>query len=215
MAAISDTLPKALHAFQSKALKIQQEGINPAFKSRYVKNETLFSVVIPELNSCGLVLMQMPSFGPNGEPAMTTRITHMASGEALESTMPLLLDKQNAQGLGSAITYARRYMLMSMLGLVADEDDDGNRASRVAPADRQQASLPAAGASPTPREAGATDPQRQKLDELRTSLVEADAITADAAAKLALMVADPELTREKAREVLDALLKIQKEKVPA
>jgi hypothetical protein len=43
--------------------------------------------------------------------------------------MPLLLDKRNSQGLGSAITYARRYALTAVLNLVADEDDDGNQAS--------------------------------------------------------------------------------------
>jgi hypothetical protein len=50
------------------------------------------------------------------------------SGQMLQATLPMPAAKQDAQGLGSAATYARRYQLMAMAGVVGDEDDDGNAA---------------------------------------------------------------------------------------
>jgi hypothetical protein len=58
------------------------------------------------------------------------RLMHV-SGEWLEEECLLPLDKNNAQGAGSAVTYARRYSLQSIAGVVADEDDDANAASVV------------------------------------------------------------------------------------
>jgi hypothetical protein len=209
---ISDTLAKSLHAFQSKAPSIQKDGVNPHFKNRYVTLEALIEAVLPTLNQCGLVLSQSPAFGPNGEPALTTRITHMPTGETLESTMPLLVGKSDPQGLGSAITYARRYSLMAMLGLVADEDDDGNRASRVAPAgEARQVSSPSLPADATGTTVGATDPQRKKLTFLRDSLLEKGAISAETAARVTAALADAELTKERAGQIIDALVKIENE----
>lgn len=51
--------------------------------------------------------------------------------------MPLLLDKQNPQGLGSALTYAKRQSLMAVVGIVGEEDDDGNLASKKSEAPTQ------------------------------------------------------------------------------
>lgn len=79
--------------------------------------------MLPVLSSLGLVLVQSPS-SLDGEPALTTRLIHVETGEELSDTMPLMLAKDDPQGQGSAITYARRYALMSTLGLVADEDND-------------------------------------------------------------------------------------------
>ena len=61
------------------------------------------------------------------------------SGEFYE-TEPLILnaDKNNAQGQGSVITYARRYQLASLFGITSDEDDDGNKASENAPSYKQR-----------------------------------------------------------------------------
>lgn len=90
--------------------------------------------ILPLLNDTGLLLLQLPSVvgdpGPEPRPALTTRIEHVATGEFIEATTPLMLDRDNSQGLGSAITYTRRYALLSILGLVADQDDDGEKASK-------------------------------------------------------------------------------------
>lgn len=126
------TLHEALLATQKDLPAIQRDAINPHFRNKYISLDSLMPKVLPIMNENGLILIQAPSFlhGVNGEivPALTTTIVH-ASGEKVETVMPLLLDKQNSQGQGSAITYARRYALLSMLGLVADQDDDGQSAA--------------------------------------------------------------------------------------
>jgi hypothetical protein len=85
--------------------------------------------ILPVLNSNGLLLLQLPTT-VGGEPALRTSIVHEETGESIEDTMLLVLAKDDPQGQGSAITYARRYALMAALGLVADEDDDAEAATK-------------------------------------------------------------------------------------
>lgn len=129
------TKPKSLHEALLKAQKevpgLQKNAINPHFGNSYISLDTLMEQVLPVLQENDLLLTQPPT-EVDGGPALLTRITHVPTGESVEATMPLVLDKQNAQGLGSALTYARRYALMSWLGLVADVDDDANKASQPA-----------------------------------------------------------------------------------
>lgn len=115
---------------QGEAIILQKDAINPHFKNTYITLNELMGKILPKLNELGLVLMQTPTT-LGGTPAMTTTLADAESGEVISDTMALILDKPTSQGQGSAITYARRYALMSMLGLVADEDDDGNRASSI------------------------------------------------------------------------------------
>lgn len=127
---------KALHAFQAEAPKLQKDKINPAFRSRYLSLDSLMEQVLPVLNKHGLLWVTAPNFQTltaggeaRVEPNLNYRLIHAESGEETSGTVPLLLAKRDPQGLGSAITYARRYALMAVLGLVADEDDDGAQAS--------------------------------------------------------------------------------------
>jgi ERF superfamily len=122
-------LPQALLAAQKDVPAVQKTSINPHFKNKFVSLDSLLGEVLPVLNKHGLVLLQLPTT-VDGHPALRTRIVHAESGEAVEDTMLLMAAKDDPQGQGAAITYARRYSLMSMLGLIADEDDDGNRAAR-------------------------------------------------------------------------------------
>jgi hypothetical protein len=123
------SLSEALLAVQKDAPALQKNAINPHFKNRYISLDSLMEQVLPVLNKHGLVLVQAPSHLEDGTPALRTIIYHPASNDALDaSVMPLVLDKQTPQAQGSAITYARRYALMALLALVADEDDDGESA---------------------------------------------------------------------------------------
>lgn len=94
-------------------------------KYKYLSLARLMDAVVPLLTKHGLVWMTSPCRDDTGEPALAYRIAHAASGEAEQGVMPLMLTARDPQGQGSAITYARRYSLLSVLGLVADEDDDG------------------------------------------------------------------------------------------
>jgi hypothetical protein len=107
---------------------LQKNAINPHFGNKYISLDVLMGQVLPVLNEHGFILIQSPTTMADG-PALRTTLLHADSGDAVSDVMPLLLEKLNPQGLGSAITYARRYALMSLLGLVADEDDDAERAS--------------------------------------------------------------------------------------
>jgi hypothetical protein len=108
---------------------LQRDKINPHFGSSYLSLEGLMGSILPVLNDNGLLLTQFTTSLEDGGGGLRTRITHAETGEFVEDTMPLIMDKQTAQAQGSAITYARRYSIMALLGLVADEDDDGNAAS--------------------------------------------------------------------------------------
>ena len=134
------TLAAALVAAQKEMPAVEPDAENPAFHSKFVSLSKLVSSVRPILNKHGIALTQMPSQDENGRPTLITRLVHV-SGELTESEMPLLMEKTSAQGLGSALTYAKRYALGAALAIVDQEDDDGNAATTqasVAPASDKQ-----------------------------------------------------------------------------
>lgn len=122
------TLLEALLAFQKDGPTVHKDAVNPHFKNRYVSLDSLTQTITPLLSAHGLVWTTMPCHDDAG-PALRYRLAHVASGEAIEGVMPLMLSKNDPQGQGSAITYARRYAISAVLGLSA-EDDDGNAGSQ-------------------------------------------------------------------------------------
>ncbi len=122
------TIANALFAAQGEIPDIQKNAVNPHFKNRYVSLDELLDKVLPVLKNNGILfLQQLSSVGET--PAIKTSFILESTGEAIEDTSPLVLGKVGPQDWGSSITYARRYALMSALGLVADEDDDAEKAS--------------------------------------------------------------------------------------
>ena len=117
-------LLSALAAFQDKIGKIRKDAKNPFFKSNYASITKILDDIKQVLKECGLVFAQMPhkTYG------LKTIIWHVKSGQSITSTMFVPAAKEDPQGAGSAITYMRRYALVSMLCLNVD-DDDGNAAS--------------------------------------------------------------------------------------
>lgn len=122
-----ENLAAALSEFQGEVKNPPKTGLNPHFNSHYVTLDAMVDAAKPYLQKHGLSYIQ--SCGGNGELIEVTTMLMHKSGQWIESD-PLVLkaDKATAQGAGSAITYARRYALASMLGLASDEDDDGNGA---------------------------------------------------------------------------------------
>lgn len=127
-----DTLHKALASAQSGFPLIKKTDSNPFFKSKYAGLPSVLEVVLPVLHKNGLYLSQCP-ISEGDKIGVKTIVTHAESGESLESSFTMTLTKNDPQGAGSAITYARRYAIVSMLGLNVDEDDDGNTASGKIP----------------------------------------------------------------------------------
>jgi hypothetical protein len=128
IAALTAALVKAV-ADMKNPLK---ESTNPHFRSRYADLAAVRDAVVPVLARHGLAVMQMPTDvpGPDGTylPALSTVLAH-TSGEYVKSTVLLRPVKLDPQAIGSAVTYARRYGLLAVVGL-ATEDDDGNDATR-------------------------------------------------------------------------------------
>lgn len=119
----------ALLEVQKNAPELHKDATNPHYKNKYVTLDTVLSAVRPLLNDNGIVVAQLPSYDDEGRPILSTQLKHVESGEIVQADMLLFAPRLDPQGQGSAITYARRYALLAMLGLTADEDDDGNAAS--------------------------------------------------------------------------------------
>jgi len=128
----SDTiveLAKALNAFQGKLKAVKKDAINPFFKSHYATLDAIWDTIREPLSISGLAVVQTLSQTDDGKTLLDTTLLH-TSGEWLSGSMLLNPVKDDPQGLGSAISYARRYSLCAMLGVVADEDDDANIATK-------------------------------------------------------------------------------------
>ncbi len=134
--AAAKTLAQALLAAQADMPAVEKDGTNPHFKSKFVTLDHLLAVTVPVLNKHGITLLQFPSVGEGGQ-TLTTILQH-ESGEKVEYAAPIILQKNDPQGQGSAITYMRRYALAAALGISSEADDDGSAASAPStPAARQ------------------------------------------------------------------------------
>lgn len=122
-----DLFAEALVKVQGTIKTAVKDATNPAFRSKYADLGAVWEAVKPALQANGFVVVQSPNF--EGDIMwLETTLLHV-SGERMTGRYPLRPSKQDPQGYGSALTYARRYSLSAMLGVVADEDDDGNAAS--------------------------------------------------------------------------------------
>ena len=127
MKQIATALVKAQKEF-GPALKT---STNPHFKNRYADLSACVEAVIDALNNNGIALIQQTHDDSTGV-TVETMFLH-ESGETLSSgRLHVPASKQDPQGYGSALTYARRYSLMAACG-IAPEDDDGNAASKPRP----------------------------------------------------------------------------------
>jgi hypothetical protein len=122
-------LAAALAKVQGELKPAPKDSENPFFKSSYADLATVTKTALPVLSKNGLSVSQVAE----GEGAITTQLMH-TSGEWIRGTLTLKPVKADPQGIGSALTYARRYALAAICGL-ATEDDDGNAATHEAKAE--------------------------------------------------------------------------------
>jgi predicted regulator of Ras-like GTPase activity (Roadblock/LC7/MglB family) len=120
----------ALAAAQMQMGKAVKDSTNLGFKSKYADLASVMDACMGALNANGIAVYQ-PTVDDEGGRYVKTIFAHI-SGETLECRVPLIIQKNDMQGYGSAVTYARRYGLMGMAG-IAPEDDDGNAAAKAAP----------------------------------------------------------------------------------
>lgn len=124
-------LYSALAAAQSEMGRALKDSSNTHLKSKYADLASVFDACMPALSRHGIAVLQ-PTFDDDTGRYVKTVLVHGESGESTECRVPLIVQKNDMQGYGSAVTYARRYGLMSMTG-IAPEDDDGNAAVNAAP----------------------------------------------------------------------------------
>jgi hypothetical protein len=200
------TIYAALAAAQMKMEGVKKDAKNDAFKrdGKALPYATLASVLeacLPALNESGIAVYQ-PTVDDEGGRYVETILAHV-SGETLKCRVPLIVQKNDMQGYGSAVTYARRYGLMSMAG-IAPEDDDGNAAAKAAPVTEDRHAKPKADPAKAIGEAcaylsGAADlPDLQARWQNLPTAVKADDRVKEAkdAAKASLQAAPPSIAQE-------------------
>ena len=123
-------LAAALNKAQSEMSGAKKSAKNPFFKSKYANLEEVIHCIKEPFADNGLSFMQFP-ITTDGFAGVETVILH-SSGEWISGEFMLKCSKNDPQGMGSAITYAKRYGLQAACG-IPSEDDDGNAASAPAP----------------------------------------------------------------------------------
>ena len=146
-------LSTALAAAQGALKNPPKNKVNPHFKSRYVDLSDGLDAIRECLSKNGLAFIQGTSIS-DGMIVLNTRITHK-SGQWLESDYPVG-GFGRPQEMGSAMTYARRYALFSLVGVAGEDDDDGNAAQAAEAA-------PVKGKAAKQMEPGLTPDDSEKL----------------------------------------------------
>lgn len=122
-------LAAALAKAQGEIKPALKDSSNPAFKgTKYADLTAVWDACREALKTNGIAVVQAPNFDGQ-EVWLETTLLH-SSGEHITGRYPLRPTKSDPQGYGSALTYARRYSLAAMIGVVADDDDDGNAATK-------------------------------------------------------------------------------------
>ena len=126
-------LAAALSKAQGQIEGAKKDSANPFFKSKYADLASVWEACRKPLTDNGLSIIQCPEESENGI-AIETTLLH-SSGQWKSSRYSMPVSKVDAQAVGSAITYGRRYALAAMVG-VAPEDDDGNAAAKGKPEEK-------------------------------------------------------------------------------
>jgi len=128
-------LASALAKAQGDIVGAQKDSKNPFFKSQYADLSSVWEACRKQLSANGLSVIQCPEEAERGI-TIETILCH-SSGEWMSSSYVMPVSKSDAQAVGIAITYARRYALASMVG-VSPIDDDGNAATEAPPPQKKE-----------------------------------------------------------------------------
>jgi len=215
------TMDEALLALQADPpiLAKNRDGQVGNQKTRYADLVQVNQVVLARLNSYGVMYVCQPTMLEDGKFVLAYELKHVASGTTRTGNYPLKLS-ENSQQMGSAISYARRYALLAVTGVAAEEEDDDGRgtdgrgaaqraARRASPEQVQQVAQRRPSGPPLPAEGDLiTKPQMANMQRLFTKHG-----TTDRYAKLAYVKqvigrevgSATELTKVEAGRVIDAL----------
>lgn len=148
-------LNNALSIFQGQLKPVRRDSINPFFKSKYADLTAIWDNIREPLNANGLAVTQVTDVN-EGSIVLITMLLH-SSGQWISGEYLLTPVKTDPQAMGSALTYARRYALSAILGIVSDDDDDAEAATPHKEQRKEAKPLPAT----TPE--ASTPAQRKKI----------------------------------------------------
>jgi hypothetical protein len=123
-------LMSALLEVQRALPSAQSNKSNPHLKNKYADLSAVQAVCRPLLLEHGLVVSHTTRGEANGGITIVANLTHAATGETITSEITMTPAKNTPQEVGSCLTYGRRYTLAALVGIVVDDDDDANAASR-------------------------------------------------------------------------------------
>ena len=172
----SDTITKIMPALikaQGEFAPAVKAKVNPHFKSKYVPLDVVIDAIAEPLRNNGIAILQQTDI-QDARTVLVTRLIH-ESGEWIAGRYPVHPVKADPQGEGSALTYARRYALMALVG-IAPEDDDGNAAVKAT----EKTAAEDKGKADKLRESLAKAEDRAALDQVAARIAESkfDAATA-------------------------------------
>lgn len=119
-------IASALSQFQGEVTAAPKDAMNPHFKKKYATLDGMITAIRPALAKCGLSFIQNNIEDQTGRIGVYTMLFHSSGENITFDPVYIPLDRKTAQGIGSALTYSRRYSLGTALGIATDEDDDGN-----------------------------------------------------------------------------------------
>lgn len=122
-------LAGALAKAQGEIRAAAKDSLNPHFKSKYADLASVWDACRAPLSKHGLAVIQTTDPTETGRVRVITTLAH-SSGQWMRGTIEVSPQQATPQGMGSALTYARRYALAAMVGVAPDDDDDGNAASQ-------------------------------------------------------------------------------------
>lgn len=123
-------LAKALSKAQGEMTFAVRDSLNPHFRSKYADLASVIDAIRKPLSDNGLSFVQS-TYMADGMPGVKTLLLH-TSGQWISSSCVIKPSKMDPQGMGSALTYARRYALSAIVG-IAQDDDDANAATASKP----------------------------------------------------------------------------------
>lgn len=123
-----DKIAAALAKAQTEMQNPGFDSTNPHFKNRFASLAAVRNAVVPVMAKNGIFVSQ-DLVSIEGAVSCLTILTHASGQQMRFGPLVLPVSKNDAQGFGSAATYARRYSLMAVAGVVGDDDDDANAAT--------------------------------------------------------------------------------------
>lgn len=127
----NDKILEALFKARKEMTPALKKGYNPHTKSKFASLESISDACKHALVSNGILDIQSPTFSYADQWCLMTIFIHLESQQWIRNFTPIINSKGDAQGLGAAITYSRRYGLVCLTGLIP-EDDDGHSACKPA-----------------------------------------------------------------------------------